>query len=80
MMEVKVSKDKHISRWVDRENLIYVIDEIASKTEHKDEGDRSTTLSKVKPVKNISKKSQSFQDYAYEYQNPFGYRKITSNT
>ena len=24
MMDVKVSKDKHISRWVDRENLIYV--------------------------------------------------------
>ena len=24
MMEVKVSKGKHISRWVDRENLIYV--------------------------------------------------------
>ena len=24
MMDVQVSKDKHISRWVDRENLIYV--------------------------------------------------------
>ena len=24
MMDVKVSKDKHISRWVDRENLIYL--------------------------------------------------------
>ena len=24
MMDVKVSKDKHISRYVDRENLIYV--------------------------------------------------------
>ena len=23
-MDVKVSKDKHISRWVDQENLIYV--------------------------------------------------------
>ena len=23
MMDVKVSKDKNISRWVDRENLIY---------------------------------------------------------
>ena len=44
MMEVKVSKDKNLSRWVDRQN-IYVLtstspmlDEIASKTEHKDEG------------------------------------------
>ena len=24
MMDVKVSKDKHISRWFDRENIIYV--------------------------------------------------------
>ena len=24
MMDIKVSKDKHISRWVDRENLVYV--------------------------------------------------------
>ena len=40
MMDVKVSKDKHISRWVNRENLIYV-NEIESKTVHKDEeGDR----------------------------------------
>ena len=40
MMDVKVCKDKHISRCVDRENLIY-INEIESKTVHKDkEGDR----------------------------------------
>ena len=47
MTEIKVSKDKNISRWVDREN-IYVLtstssklDETASKTVHKDEeGDR----------------------------------------
>ena len=24
MMDIKVSKDKSISRWVDRENLVYV--------------------------------------------------------
>ena len=35
MMEVKVSKDKYISRRVDQENLTY--DEIESKTMHKDE-------------------------------------------
>ena len=23
-MDIKVSKDKHITRWVDQENLIYV--------------------------------------------------------
>ena len=40
MMEVKVSKDKNISRWVNRENLI-MLDEIESKTVHKNkEGDR----------------------------------------
>ena len=38
--DVKVSKEKNISRWVDRENLIYVLDEIESKTMHKDKGDR----------------------------------------
>ena len=42
-------------------------DEIASKTVHKDKkvsdrGKRNKTLSEVKPVKNISKKTQSFQD------------------
>ena len=40
MMHVKVSKDKHSSRWADLENLIYV-DEIASKIVYKDkEGDQ----------------------------------------
>ena len=34
-MGIKVSKDKHISRWVDWENLI-MLDKIASKTVHKD--------------------------------------------
>ena len=38
--DVKVSREKNISRWVDRENLIYVLDEIESKTMHKDKGDR----------------------------------------
>ena len=40
MIDIKVSKEKHISRWADRENLISV-DEIESKTVHNDEeGDR----------------------------------------
>ena len=39
MMDIKVSKDKHISRWVDQENLIDVRSNII-KTMHKDkEGD-----------------------------------------
>ena len=41
MINVKVSKDKNISWWVDRENLISMLDEIESKTMHKaEEGDR----------------------------------------
>ena len=60
MMDVKVSKDKHISIWVGWENFIYVIDEIISNTVHKDrEGinwwKRGKTLNEVKTVKNISK-------------------------
>ena len=36
MVDIKVSKEKHISRWVNRENLMYE-DEIESKTMHNDE-------------------------------------------
>ena len=36
-MNVKVSKDKNISRQVDWENLIYMSEQIGSKTMHKDE-------------------------------------------
>ena len=74
-----------------------MLDEIELKTVQRDkEGDRqrkrSTTLSEVKPVKNISKNLQSFleispaqkevlpshklRDHAYENQNPF---KIKGN-
>ena len=35
-MDAKFSKDKNISIWVDRENLI-MLDETESKTMHKDE-------------------------------------------
>ena len=35
-MDIKVSKDKYISRWVDRENLIYIWSN-ESKTVYKDE-------------------------------------------
>ena len=38
MMDVKVSKNKHINRWYDQDKMF---DKIASKTMHKDEeGDR----------------------------------------
>ena len=36
MIDVKVSKEKHISRWVDR-NIFVMLDEIASKTVHQDD-------------------------------------------
>ena len=64
MIGVKVSKDKHISRWVDWENLIYVRwNGIKNRTQRWrliNGGKRSKTLSEVKPVENISKNLQRF--------------------
>ena len=54
-MDVKVIKDKHISRLVDRENFIMTKKVI-------DRGKRSKILSEVKPVENISKNPQSFPE------------------
>ena len=71
-MDVKVSKDKHISRWVDRVKLICRIE---SKNVHKDDrGKRTKTLSEVKPIENIRKNpvqkevlpSHKLHDHAYE--------------
>ena len=76
MMNVKVPKDRHISRSVDQENL-------ESKTVKNikkviDRGKRSKTLSEVTPVEKISKNlqrspvqkkllpSHKLQDDAYE--------------
>ena len=63
-MDIKVSKDKNISRWVDRENLIcYMKQNKKPCTKTKkviDRGKRSKTLSEVKPMENISKNLQSF--------------------
>ena len=56
-MDVKVIKDKHISRLVDRENFIMTKKVI-------DRGKRSKILSEVKPVENISKNPQSFPEIA----------------
>ena len=65
MMDVKLSKDKHSSRWVDQEKLIYVRWQrrwtdasrqivLCIKTKKViDRGNRNKTLSKVKPVENI---------------------------
>ena len=36
MMDIKISRDKHISSWVDQENSS-ALDEWESKTMHKDE-------------------------------------------
>ena len=57
LMDVEVSKGKHISRWVDRENLIYVRwSSIKNQMIHR--GRRSKTLNEVKPVKHITKNPQ----------------------
>ena len=66
MMYVKVSKDKHISRWVDgEERTSSMLNEIESNPciQNKkviNRGKRSKTLSDVKPFKNVSKNLQSF--------------------
>ena len=75
----RLGRHKHISRWVDRENLIYV------------RGNSIKTLSEVKPIKNISKNPQSFleicsgqkgvlpshktQNHVYEKQKPFRFKE-----
>ena len=64
MMHVEVSKDKLISRWVDRENLI-MLDEIELEKpcikmkKVINRGKKSKALSEVKPGENISKNMQS---------------------
>ena len=61
MIGVKVSKDKHICRWVNQENLINVrSNRIKSHAQIQNRGKRSKTLNEVKLVKNISKNLQSF--------------------
>ena len=63
-MDVKVSKDKNISRWVDQENLIYVrrkgIKNRAQRQIRWSIEEKVVRQSEVKPVENISKNLQSF--------------------
>ena len=64
MMDIKISEDKHICRWIDWENPIYVwrnsIKITAKKTKKViDRGKKGKTLNEVKPVEN-SKNPQSF--------------------
>ena len=64
-MDIKVSKDTHISRWVDWENLIYFRQNSTKKLLIKTKTviecrKKSKMLSQVKPVENISKNLQSF--------------------
>ena len=63
-MDIKVSKHKHICRWVDWENLIYISWK-SQKPYRKTKkgiyrGKRSKILSELKPVENIGKNLQSF--------------------
>ena len=64
MIDVKFFKDKDISRWVDRENLIYGRQNRAKAVDKDKEGDqqreRRQALSEVKPFKNINKNLRSF--------------------
>ena len=64
MMDVKVSKDKNISRWVDRENLIYVrwnrMKNRAQSWRRWSIEEKEVRHCEVKPVENINKNLQSF--------------------
>ena len=56
MMDVEVSKDKNISRWVDRENLIYV--NICQNVQ---------SFLEISPIEKEVFLSHKLQDHAYEY-------------
>ena len=63
MMDVKVSKDKHIRRWVDGENLIYVRwNRIKNRVQRRRRWliQEKEVRQWLKPVENISKTLQSF--------------------
>ena len=65
MMDVKISKDKHIGGWVDQGHLICVrwnsINRLYIKTKKvTDSWKRSKTLNEVKPVENLSMNPKSF--------------------
>ena len=69
MMDVKVPKDKYISRWFDQRTSS-MLDEINQKPSIMtkkviDRGKRSKTLSEVKQVENISKDLQSFLEISH---------------
>ena len=71
MMELKVSRDKHICRWIDWENLICVrwnrIKMCAQRKIKKViiRGERSKTLSEIKPVENLGKNPQGFLEISH---------------
>ena len=57
MMDIKVSKDKHIIGSVDRENFTYFMkwnQKPCVKTKVTDRGKRSKTLSEIRPIDKIS--------------------------
>ena len=64
MMDVKVSKDKHICRWADRENLVYVkwnrIENPSQRRRKRSIEEKEVRHSEVKPAENISKNLQIF--------------------
>ena len=73
-MDVKVSKDKHISKWVDRDEID---DKPCIKTKKViDRRKRSTTLTEVKPAQNIIKNLQSFLEIIHLQKEVFPSHKL----
>ena len=58
-MDVKISKDKHIKRWVEWENLFYVTwNSIKTRAKRRRRGlmeEKKKALNEVEPVENINK-------------------------
>ena len=68
MMDVKVSKDKHISRWVDWENIRLNRIKNCIKMKNVEREKRSKTLSEVKPVEKAYWIHQVGRHYHFAHQ------------
>ena len=72
MMDIKVSKDKHIRRWVDRGKRSKTLSEV------KPVENTNMNLQSFLEISLVQKEvllSHKLRDHAYEYQNPFELKK-----
>ena len=65
MIDIQVSKEKHITMWIVEEETSSVLDEIVLKTVHKHKkvtkrGKSSKAANKVRPIENINRNLKCF--------------------